>query len=306
MLWEAPADIAGEDLYWGSGGQRDAPHGDMRFLKEDLNGSTAKYDVRDRQGEKWTLKLDQEAQPETVASRLVWAMGYGTREDYVVPDMRIEGLPAHLQRGRKMILPGGEVRNVRLEKLPAGEKRVGRWQWRQNPFENTRAFDGLRVMMALINNWDLMDYNTSIYQEKDGGPLQYVVSDLGASFGTTGQRLSAAVSKGNVTSYAHSRFVNKVTPAYVDFNMPTMPSLPLLVVFPREFVQRLHLRWIGKRVPRDDAAWIGGLLAQLTDAQIRDAFRSANYSDAEVAEYAAALEARIRMLQELSGPVTTR
>jgi hypothetical protein len=43
--------------------------------------------------------------------------------------------------------------------------------------------------MALMNNWDLKDDNNAVYLEKhkDGLSEQiYLVSDLGASFGTTG------------------------------------------------------------------------------------------------------------------------
>ena len=39
--------------------------------------------------------------------------------------------------------------------------------------------------MALINNWDLKEINNAIYDEKGQGP-RYVVSDLGATFGETG------------------------------------------------------------------------------------------------------------------------
>ena len=42
------------------------------------------------------------------------------------------------------------------------EKR-GEWDWFENPFVNTRDLNGLRIMMALLNNWDLTDVNNSIY-----------------------------------------------------------------------------------------------------------------------------------------------
>ena len=37
----------------------------------------------------------------------------------------------------------------------------------------------------------------------------------------------------------------------------------------------MHLRWIGRNIPIEDAKWVGGLLAQLKPAQIQDAFRAA-------------------------------
>ena len=58
------------------------PHGTFTFLKEDRKGSNPKFDVQDENGVKWKVKLGSEARPETVASRLVWAVGYFANEDY--------------------------------------------------------------------------------------------------------------------------------------------------------------------------------------------------------------------------------
>src|SRR5437899_642875 len=56
-------------------------------------------------------------------------------------------------------------------------------------------------MMALLNNWDLRDTNNGIYGEKAGpkGPEQiYIVSDLGASFGTRRRDWPLVKAKGNL------------------------------------------------------------------------------------------------------------
>ena len=62
------------------------------------------------------------------------------------------------------------MHNVRLKRTE-DEKKIGTWRWRNNPFAGTRELDGLRVMMAVINNWDLKDKNNAIRDEKrsDGG-----------------------------------------------------------------------------------------------------------------------------------------
>ncbi len=62
--------------------------------------------------------------------------------------------------------------------------------------------------MALINNWDLKEINNSVYQEKGERP-RYVVTDLGATFGETGNTITR--SKSNPEDYAKSEFVQKVT-----------------------------------------------------------------------------------------------
>lgn len=302
LLWQQPADIASRDLYYGPGGKEHAPHTTYTFLREDLNGTNPKFDVRDENGVKWRVKLGVEARPETVASRLVWAVGYYANEDYFLPELRVENMP-HLKRGQNLVGPDGTVRDVRLKRFRDGEKKIGEWKWRENPFNRQREFNGLRVMMALMNNWDLKDTNNAIYEEKkdveSGSPqLHYEVSDLGASFGTTGRSWTHSRSKGNLSSYRHSKFISKVTPEYVDFNVPGTPAV-IYVFTPKEYITRMDMRWIGKRIPRSDAKWIGGLLGQLSPEQIRDAFRAAGYSPQQVDDFAGAVEERIAQLNKL-------
>jgi hypothetical protein len=237
---------------------------------------------------------------------LVWAVGYSANEDYFLPELRVENMPPRLNRGQNLVSPGGIVRNVRLKRYLKDEKKVGAWKWHTNPFVGSRELNGLRVMMALLNNWDLKDMNNSIYEEyeeKDpqaGESLEaiYMVSDLGSSFGTTGLASPRKKSKGNLESYAHSRFINKVTREYVDFNVPTRPSVIFFFDLP-EFFPRLQLRWIGKRIPRADAHWMGQLLAQLSAEQIRDAFRAAGYAPDQVEGFAKIVEKRIGELGDL-------
>jgi hypothetical protein len=300
-LWRKPADISSRDLYYGPGGREHAPHTTFAFLKEDMNGTNPKFDVRDENGVKWRVKLGVEARPEVVATRLVWAVGYYANEDYFLPDLRVENMP-HLKRGQNLVSRDGTMQNVRLKRFLEGEKKVGGWKWRDNPFTRERELNGLRVMMALMNNWDLKDENNAIYEEKPTGSdpteLHYVVSDLGASFGTTGRSWTHSRSKGNLNSYRHSKFIRKTTSEYVDFNVPTRPALIYLAT-PKEFFSRMDMRWIGKHIPRDDARWIGGLLAQLSQDQIRDAFRAAGYSPKQVDDYAKVVEGRIAELLRL-------
>ena len=72
-LWSDPGDITSRNLFYGSGGERDQPHGTMTFLKEDKGGTNPKFDVRDGDGTRWRVKLGVEARPETVAAHLLWA-----------------------------------------------------------------------------------------------------------------------------------------------------------------------------------------------------------------------------------------
>ena len=302
VLWRSPEDIASRNLLYGSGGKQDEPHPPFTFLKEDLSGTSPKFEVRDQDEVKWKVKLGAEARSETVAARLLWAVGYFTDEIYFLSNIRVEEMPRQLKRGQDQVEPGGLLQNVRLEREPKGKK-IDAWQWRHNPFTGTRELSGLRVMMALINNWDLKNQNTAVYMRSDGDDLEgsqqtYMICDLGASFGAPGRAWPMSKSRGNLEQYRHSRFITKVTPDYVDFNAPGRPALLRSFGLP-QFITRLRLRWIGNHIPRADAKWMGELLAQLTPEQIRDAFRAADYSPQEVDGFAKVIEDRITALNKL-------
>jgi hypothetical protein len=299
-LWREPKDIAAENLLYGTGGKEHEPKGPFTFLKEDLEGSNPKFDIRDENGVKWKLKLGAEARPETVASRFVWAMGYHTDEDYFVPELTVGGLPAHVHRGQKLIGPDGVMHHARLKREGDGKKEEN-WRWRDNPFNGTRELDGLRVMMAVINNWDLKDENNAvreIQRPTDGDKRVYEVSDLGASFGSEGLALTHKQSKGNLKAYENSKFIKKEGPEFVDFNVPRRPALVVLVN-PHEFFSRMGLRSIGRHIPRQDALWIGQMLGQLSNEQIRDAFRAGGYSGEELEGFTAEFEKRVAELKKL-------
>ena len=296
VLWTDPGDIRSRNLFFGPGGKKNVPQPPVTFEKEDEKGTSPKFDVRDQADKKWKAKLGVEAQPETVAVRLLWAVGYDANENYFFPDLQVDGLPKHLQRGEEVIT-AGHARNVRLQRHPHGDKKAGEWSWRKNPFKGTREFNGLRVMMALISNWDLKDSNNAIYEDGAGHKL-YQVSDVGGSFGRSGKSYNDVMSKNNLGAYQRAKFVSKVRPDYVDFNFPTRP--PFLYIFHLPFfIQRMRIHWIGKHIPRDDARWVGSLLKHLSPQQIRDAFRAAGYSPEQTEAFATALEHRIAELAQL-------
>ncbi len=142
-----------------------------------------------------------EPQSETAATRLVWAAGYFTDEDYYLPELQVEKMP-RLQRGAKFVTADGLVHGVRLERSVKGQKKSATWSWFKNPFVGTKELDGLKIMMALINNWDLKEINNEVYNEKGEANRYVVVADLGASFGETGDTITR--SKSNVADYTRN------------------------------------------------------------------------------------------------------
>jgi hypothetical protein len=315
VLWSDPTDLESRNLFDGPGGKQDAPQGTVfAYESEDLKGTNAKFDVHDQDGVKWKVKLGEEARPETVATRLLWAVGYFADEDYFLPKIQVSDMRPVSKKRRKrirgLIEPDGIMHDVRLKRRTKDQKKQGTWRWRRNPFSGTRELNGLRVMMALLNNWDLKDENNSIYVIKtDGGAkddqsqsdpteIVYAVSDVGASFGTAGRVRQRARAKGNLASYQHSKFIRKIGPDYVDFAAPARESWTL-AVNPKEYTSRLHLRWVGQHIPRSDAKWIGQLLARLSHDQISDAFRAADYPPDQVDAFTKLVEDRIAKLSDL-------
>jgi hypothetical protein len=306
VLWADPQDISSRSLFYGPGGMDDQPpQGRYTFVEEDLGGTNPKIVVKDQNGVKWTVKLGAEAKPEIAATRLTWGIGYFATEDYFLHDLKVDGLPAHLHRGQRMVAADGTMHGVRLKRHLPDEKKIANWEWKENAFSGTRELNGLRVLMAVINNWDLTDENTGIFLEKgnDGlGPESaeqiYMVSDVGSTFGSGRLSWPLRIGRGDLRAYRHSKFITKMTPEYVDFFVPTRPAW-LYLATPPEFISKLHLRWIGRRVPRGDAKWLGQQLGRLSPDQIRDAFRAAGYSPAEVEGFADAIQVRISALQEL-------
>jgi hypothetical protein len=295
-LWQDPVDIASRDLMYGAGGAANQPRGPFKFVKEDLSGTNPKLVISDSHGVKWKLKLGVEARPETAASRLVWAAGYFTDEEYFLPDLKIDNVPANLHRGANLIEPDGLTHNGRLKRYAKDEKDEGDWKWKENPFTGTREFNGLRVVMALINNWDLKDNNNKIIA-RDGQQI-YLVSDLGASFGSTGRSVTQTDSKGNAGVYSESKFIASVTPKGVNFNFPTRPAL-INVFQLSDFVSRENMEWIGKNIPVADARWIGQILSRLSTRQIEEAFATAGFSPKETGAFTATIQARVAELNQL-------
>jgi hypothetical protein len=307
VLWRDPGDLKSRDVLNGPGGQEDAPKGPFVFDKEDLNGTNPKFVVRAADGTKWKVKLGEEARPETSASRLVWAVGYFADEDYFMPNIKIDNMPATLHRGASKVEPDGMMHDVRLKRYLDDEKKAGEWSWQKNPFTGTRELNGLRVMMALINNWDLKNENNAIYKAKAegakaeaaGGPERiYLVSDLGASFGTPGRSVTRAESKGNLKAYSHSEFIRRKHDGVVDFNVPNRPAMIHVFELP-EYVKRMELRSIGENIPIEDCRWIGHILAGLSHEQIASAFIAAGYSRDEALGFSAEVESRIAQLNQL-------
>lgn len=285
-LWEDPTDIENRDLFYGTGGQEGAPDpaSKFTFVERSTQGTTKKLHVDDDQGHKWTVKFGAEAKPEVAASRIVWAVGYHVDQDYFVKQVYIAGA------GKD-----SDARDVRFKRRNDGYKEVGLWTWEDNPFLGTREIQGLKVLMVVLNNWDLKTDNNKILRpdKKSGGDRDeriYYVADLGATFGKTGSLLQKvapfgdppAGTKGKAKEYAHQSFIEGTHAGYVIFHYKGKAPATL------------------RGITVENARWMGNLLGHLSEKQLADAFRAGGFADAEIMVYVRAISQRIRELQNLN------
>jgi len=295
VIWHETVDVPQLNLIYGAGGKEDAPNPNAKykFRKEDESGTSPKFDVEDDSGVRWRVKLGAEPRAETAATRLLFAAGYFVDEDYYIEELHVEGLEK-LHRGQSFVTGEGMVHGARLERRMKEIKKLGTWEWSKNPFVGSREFNGLRVMMALVNNWDLKTVNNSIYQMED--QTEYVVTDVGATFGKTGN--TASRSKSNLKDFEDSKFIDKVKEDHVDFVLHSRPLFITAFDVPN-YQERTAMQAITKHIPRRDAKWLGQRLGQLTEEQIRDCFRAGGYTPEEVEGYSRVIQHRIAELNAL-------
>lgn len=276
VLWQAPKDTEARNLYFGPGGKGMRPNlKRVTLIEEEKGGYSTKYRVRDASGREWVAKIGKEAQSETAAVRLLWAAGYVTEINYLAPRVNIRGK--------------GIFENVRFEARPKNVKRLDEWKWEKNPFVGTREFQGLKVLMVLLNNWDIKDSNNQILfvrGARGGNQLQYIISDLGATFGKTGSlplfwRITR--SRNNPEDYEKAKFIDGVKKeGFVDFHYGGKN------------------RGLFDDISVEDANWVGNLLSRLSRKQIRDAFRAANYTSEEIEILTEGVQGRISELVNLA------
>lgn len=271
ILWE-PVEIGQRDLYLGPGGTEFLPTGERwTFIGPQVGGNNVKYRIKDGTGRVWIAKIADESQPEVAAVRLLWAVGYPTEINYIVPQMSID--------------KKGAFKNVRVEARPDKVKRLEQWSWNSNPFGNKNEFYGLKLMMAMFNNWDIKDENNVILH--DGNRHYYVVSDLGASFGKTADEKGgrAGRSVNDPEDYSKAVFIKGVRNGHIELAFNTYQD------------HLIH----GVKV--EHGRWLADLLIQLSDKQIADAFRAANYKPEDVTILARAFRNRINELDAATKPI---
>jgi hypothetical protein len=260
-LWQDPGDITARDLRWGRGGQDLAPlnGGDYKFLAVDATGYSPGYDVVDPSGKKWDVKLGDEAQPEVVVSRVLWAVGYHQPVMYFVPEWKMKGGPETRPRSGRFRL-GSDHRNL------------GDWSWTDNPFRGTRELRGLVVVNLILNNWDLKPSQNRIYGVEGTPSRWFVVQDVGAALGKTSWPTG---SKFDIEDFESQNLVKGVENGRVLFDY------------------HARHRELLEDITTEDVGWVCTLLNTITDQQWDELFRHAAIPGETSARYIRKIKSKI-------------
>jgi hypothetical protein len=303
VIWLDPGDVSKRDLRYGPGSPELAPAAPFTYVAEESTGESPKFRVTDARGETWIVKLGVEAQAETVASRLVWSVGYFADEAYYLDRAEIKNLPS-LSRGQNFVEGKNIVRGARFEPKRKGVDRGANWDWEENPFLKSRELDGLKVIMVLLANYDNRVANNKILTTQNSqGTLEarYVATDVGATFGKVGG-MGSKRSKNSLADYKENKFILGVENGFVKFDFETKPKgMGKFASFfkPSYGKSQAKKERAMKNITVENARWIGSMLNQLTDDQLRDAFRAANYDAQTMEGFINVLRERIGQLNRL-------
>jgi len=269
QLWEPPTDLEQRDLFFGSGGEKNAPDPNelYKFKDEKAVGTQPGYDVEDSKGREWSVKLGEESRPEVAVSRLVWAIGYRQPSVYYLPRWTL------VRDGKRIPQPGARFR---LDDT----KNLDEWSWRKNPFLHTQQMAGLYVLMVMVNNWDIKSQQNALYEykskaEHSGPRQQYMVKDLGASLGRSAWPVGG--SKANPADFEAEPFIERVEGNRVHFAYRGAWLEPQLL----------------RSITPADVRWTSELLSRLTPKQWSDAFRAAGFGEREADRFIRRLQGKI-------------
>ena len=100
------------------------------------------------------MKLGQEPQSETAATRLLWAAGYFVDEDYYLAEFKVTGLPEIAPR-QNFVSADGTVHRARLERKLKEVKKLGNWELVRQSFPQQAGIERLASHDVLVEQLGL-------------------------------------------------------------------------------------------------------------------------------------------------------
>jgi hypothetical protein len=272
-LWEPPANIAEQDLFYGPWGREHAPDAGAtyRLVRRKTGGADSDLSVVDPHGRKWSVEqADQnrahspEGPVEVVVSRILSAVGYHQPPVYYLPAFTLRDTSG------TRTAPGGRFR---LDHHSLEDR--GTWSWQQNPFVGTRPYNGLLVILMMLNSSDLKDSNNTVYEfrTEKGRHHWFVVRDLGIGLGNT-DKVRAPL--GDVDAFEEHGFITGTENGFVTFDY-----------------RGHHEELIRQRITPADVQRAGELLGQITYRQWRDAFRAGGFHEQTARRFIGRLQLKV-------------
>jgi hypothetical protein len=276
QLWSEPGNLERADLTAGSLGRAAAPDpGDtFTFIKTKTRGTSPGLKVRDPRGRTWHVKQGREAQPETVVSHVLSAIGYRQPPVYFLPSFTIADASG------TRVGAGGRFRLT-----DASLKERSTWDWERNPFVGSKPYQALLVVLVVLNSADLKNSNNTVYDvaASPGGDEQwYVVRDLGTSLGAI-SRIDPTPN--DLEVFERRRFVTGIRDGFVEF----------------DDYRAIHRELLTRTITVDDVRWAATLLGRLSDRQWRDAFAGAGYEPAAAQRFVRRIAQKIAEGRALGG-----
>ncbi len=208
IVWKDPGSVSATAMAYGIGSKEDTPQafpdGTFHFNKEEIKSTFPKIEVKDANGNKFKVKftngLDSKSHTEVVNNRLLWAMGFRSREIYYVASGKLD-----------KFIPG-DPKNPKLKSKVKGKLKLGSdgkytfsdvtftakdddttnktWSYVDKNLPASIAqsaqFTWLKIFDVLVGNWDPKPDNHTIAYVRNASDVWeawYQDKDVGTGYG---------------------------------------------------------------------------------------------------------------------------
>ena len=290
-------------------------------------GVTPGFTIKDIKGDSYVLKFDPvgypelASGPEVVSTKLFYAMGYNTPENYLVlfnPNILQLGEEVKFtdKKGRNRIMNEQDLQEIlsNIEKLPNGRIRAVASKYLEGvpigpftyegvrkddlndfiPHQHRRELRGLRIIAAWLNHFDTKDGNTlDMYVTENGKSyVKHYLIDFGATLGSASTQ----------PNYLWRGHQYDVDPGVIIANIFTLGlyvrpwekqeglKYPSAGIFDAELFNPMKYKAL---VPNPaflnttllDGYWAAKIVMSLTDEQLKTAIKQGQYSEPEAEEF---------------------
>jgi hypothetical protein len=289
VLWREPKPATIEDWKCGFEGCDYAPAPPFQFVKEDVEGTTAKLDLKDAKGRSWAVKFGAKAITEPFGYRFVTAVGYFAEPSYYVKDGVIQGAP-RLRRASRYVKPDGSFRNARFQIRDKKFDFVknSAWSIAENPFRGTYELAGLKILLMLLSNWDVKDNrdlaegpNTAIFNVS--GSQFYSFFDWGSTLGRWGGLMRRDRSDCSGFALDTPKFAKSSGNGAIEWGF-----------------EGKHGEDVTSGITVEDVRWLLPYLRRITQEQLQAGLTASGATARQTACWSDSIQARIRQLEAVA------